>query len=260
MSYEGTVEFLCKNGHYWEQDAHDLLHEDGVERCPECGLPHVWSYDIDETNGIVIMPDGEPAPWTVGYPLEASHLEDVWHTDHLGNKYATQRQVFFVPGKSHHRVPGGADRAPAAGRDMGYASAPTDSGTLGRISAAGVGGRTMSYDISLVEPDGSIADLGSEAPCGGTHVMGGTTKAEFNITYNYAPLLYEYIDPLLGVRWLYGRSGRDTAPRLLEAVLAIPPSPPSIDYWAPTPGNVRAAIKALLDMAIACPDAVWEGD
>lgn len=54
MSYEGFVQNMCKNKHYWTEDAYD---QSGI--CPECNEPAIWDNDVDETNcessGYVVM-------------------------------------------------------------------------------------------------------------------------------------------------------------------------------------------------------------
>jgi hypothetical protein len=52
MSYEGYVQYLCKNGHYWTVDAYD----DYESTCPDCCCPDCrerpyWENCVDETNG-----------------------------------------------------------------------------------------------------------------------------------------------------------------------------------------------------------------
>lgn len=54
MSYEGTVQVLCANGHYSECDhwgwAEDRL--DGKAAvCCHCGAAIVWENEVDDTNG-----------------------------------------------------------------------------------------------------------------------------------------------------------------------------------------------------------------
>lgn len=45
MSYEGYVQIMCADGHYWTED-------DPQEhpQCAECGKPSVWTNGVDETN------------------------------------------------------------------------------------------------------------------------------------------------------------------------------------------------------------------
>lgn len=53
MSYEGYSQFLCKNGHRWSVDCHELMYcelED-YPKCPKCGEPAVWENMVNLTNG-----------------------------------------------------------------------------------------------------------------------------------------------------------------------------------------------------------------
>jgi len=47
MSYEGYVQYLCKVGHYIEQDCY----MDDLTICPVCKKEIVWHNDVDITNG-----------------------------------------------------------------------------------------------------------------------------------------------------------------------------------------------------------------
>jgi hypothetical protein len=46
MSYEGYVQYLCKEGHSTEKDCY----EDDLRIC-RCGSPIVWRNGVDVTNG-----------------------------------------------------------------------------------------------------------------------------------------------------------------------------------------------------------------
>ncbi len=50
MSYEGYSQFLCKNGHYWTEDAY-TIDTYGVKLCSKCKQPFVWENMVDVTNG-----------------------------------------------------------------------------------------------------------------------------------------------------------------------------------------------------------------
>jgi hypothetical protein len=49
MSWEGFYQKLCKNGHYFTEDASIYCEE--TEKCPICGEKFVWKNTVDETNG-----------------------------------------------------------------------------------------------------------------------------------------------------------------------------------------------------------------
>lgn len=79
MSYEGSTEFLCANGHRSVVDCHD----DDPEKCHWCGSPMTHVHSIDHTNGIE-----EGNPGTMPAPKEQIGADDDWRTDHHGNRYA----------------------------------------------------------------------------------------------------------------------------------------------------------------------------
>lgn len=114
----------------------------------------------------------------------------------------------------------------------------------------------MSYDISLKRNGESVTvDNHSE---GGTYVLGGITIADLNITYNYSER-FACIDPEQGIRWLYGKTGRQAIP-VLEAAIATLGTDRDADYWKNTSGNAGYALSILLRWAKQHPDAVFEGD
>lgn len=58
MSYEGYVQKICGNGHYFRVDAYDDCsgpwadgEKPGADNCPVCGKEAVWRNSVDETNG-----------------------------------------------------------------------------------------------------------------------------------------------------------------------------------------------------------------
>jgi len=48
MSYEGYVQLLCKNGHYWTVDCYAEVEP---ETCPNCRCPAIWRNGVNITNG-----------------------------------------------------------------------------------------------------------------------------------------------------------------------------------------------------------------
>ena len=48
MSYEGYSQYLCKKGHYWEEDCLYSDYEEVI--CPHCGGKPVWENMVDTTN------------------------------------------------------------------------------------------------------------------------------------------------------------------------------------------------------------------
>ena len=115
----------------------------------------------------------------------------------------------------------------------------------------------MSYWVTLV-------DLQTESPAkvakhaeGGTAVVGGTTLAELNVTYNYSPHFYRYLDPASGLRWLAGKRASETVERLDLAVAKLGVEK-NENYWMATTGNAGAALATLLAWAREYPDGIWE--
>jgi hypothetical protein len=116
----------------------------------------------------------------------------------------------------------------------------------------------MSYDIDLCDENG-ICTVPEAFVDGGTYAVGGTNQCSLNVTYNYAPHYYRLIDAKEGIRWLYGKTGAETLPKLREAIAALADdSEPN--YWKPTEGNARRALARLASFAEANPKGVWSGD
>ena len=49
MSWEGYYQLICKNGHYWTEDAGWKDYEDCI--CPMCKSKPTWHNTVDITNG-----------------------------------------------------------------------------------------------------------------------------------------------------------------------------------------------------------------
>ena len=105
----------------------------------------------------------------------------------------------------------------------------------------------MSYDITLLR-DGDPVTVERHTE-GGIHILGGTDRADLNVTYNY----YRHFD----FRGLDGRTGADTLFELKAgvALLGVERDP---DYWNPTEGNVVYTLEILRRWAEQYPDATWE--
>ena len=115
----------------------------------------------------------------------------------------------------------------------------------------------MSYDVYL-RKGGKTVEVERHRE-GGTYCLGGTESAELNITYNYSPFFYKYLDKKKGLRWLYGRKARQTIKRLEKAVKELGIKQHS-NYWEKTSGNAGYALSILLKWAERHPKAIWEGD
>lgn len=118
----------------------------------------------------------------------------------------------------------------------------------------------MSYDIELKDPvTGNTCVL--EEPHqmkGGTYQVGGTFKAELNVTWNYAPHFRKVFGDN-GIRAIYGKTGADSL-FLLDQAIAQLKNDRSDDYWESTEGNAKAALLQLRALAAMRPDGVWHGD
>jgi hypothetical protein len=114
----------------------------------------------------------------------------------------------------------------------------------------------MSYDLSLVK-DGKPVEVEAHEE-GGTYVLGGRSEASLNVTYNYSKQ-FDALDVEKGLRWLYGKTGRETLDRLAHAIAALGTERDN-DYWKGTAGNAGHALAVLYRWAKQHPDAVWEGD
>ena len=110
----------------------------------------------------------------------------------------------------------------------------------------------MSYDVYL-KKDGKSVEVERHEE-GGTYAIGGITKAELNITYNYSRI-YSLVGFFL--RELDGKFAKDVISEL-EILVRLLGTNLHEDYWAPTPGNAGHALSILLKWAKANPDAVFE--
>jgi hypothetical protein len=117
----------------------------------------------------------------------------------------------------------------------------------------------MSYDIDLIDQETKKPAAVENHEEGGTYAIGGIKEASLNITYNYSKSFYEHLDTEQGIRWLYGKTGKETEQRLASAV-AILGTERHDNYWEPTPGNAGYALSILLKWARQHPTAVFEGD
>ena len=118
----------------------------------------------------------------------------------------------------------------------------------------------MSYDITLNDPvTKRVIEIEPHTIQGGTYQVGGTTETWLNITYNYAEHFYRLIDREKGIRFLYGKTGAESIPILKKAISKLKDDVVG-DYWEPTEGNAKEALKGLLYFAEIRPDGVWDGD
>lgn len=116
----------------------------------------------------------------------------------------------------------------------------------------------MSWDITLVDKTDECVKVASHEE-GGTFVVGGTERAELNITYNYGARYREALDTeqndILHVI-LDGKTGNETLITLAKIITALGIDR-SNDYWEPTSGNAGYAALILFLWAAQYPDATW---
>lgn len=110
----------------------------------------------------------------------------------------------------------------------------------------------MSWNIDL-EKNGKSVDVTRHTE-GGTYMLGGSTKAELNITYNYSPFYYKHLDNKDGLKWLHGKKAVECISRLRNAISKLGTTK-DIDYWKATGGNAGAALNLLLKWAESNPEA-----
>jgi hypothetical protein len=119
----------------------------------------------------------------------------------------------------------------------------------------------MSYDISLRDPITKKV-LHLEEPHqlkGGTYALGGTTEMWLNVTYNYVHIFRKVINKDKGIRFIYEMTGEESIPILQNAINSLGNDVDG-DYWKPTEGNAKDALKKLLILAQMRPDGIWMGD
>jgi len=119
----------------------------------------------------------------------------------------------------------------------------------------------MSYDIRMIDPVTKKTLYFSENHNfeGGTYIEGGTREAWVNITYNYSRFYRQHIDEKQGIRFIYGKKGREVIDILEKAVKELGIEKTK-NYWDSSPGNAGAALLALIAFCNAFPFGVFEGD
>ena len=119
-----------------------------------------------------------------------------------------------------------------------------------------------------LEKDGQTVSVEPFAE-GGTYVMGGSTDAELNVTWNYGPRFVEAWDKedfenrVVKLGWhgtlhamLHERVASETVP-LLEQAIATLSTDTDSDYWKATSGNAGHALSVLCQWAKEHPEATW---
>jgi hypothetical protein len=118
----------------------------------------------------------------------------------------------------------------------------------------------MSYDIYLKNPKtGKTLQLKEPHDLkGGTYAVGGIQDCWLNITYNYSKH-YSRIFGEKGIRTIYGMTGAKSIP-ILESAIAKLKDNICDNYWEPTEGNAKEALKNLLILAKKFPRGIFDGD
>lgn len=115
----------------------------------------------------------------------------------------------------------------------------------------------MSYDISIVDKNKETIILDKPfLEKGGTYAVGGTSLAEFNITFNYS----KFLEKSLGysIKELDGKKVEDTLDNILNAILKLKDDDKTDNYWDPTEYNTKQALKSLLKLGLEAPNGYWE--
>ena len=102
----------------------------------------------------------------------------------------------------------------------------------------------MSWWVSICDVKGKYFQV-ERFSDGGTLVLGGSSEASLNITYNYAKHYYRAFDELPeGLRSLDGMDVIEALPHLAKACKTLPDSPED-DYWKGSEGNAGHALHIL---------------
>lgn len=118
----------------------------------------------------------------------------------------------------------------------------------------------MSYTIIMIQPDTQEIIL-LDAPHqmkGGTFVVGGTSEAWLDVTYNYSKFYKKAFDNEKGIKIIEGLSGAESIPILKTAIANLGDVKPTKDYWEGNEGNAKIPLRQLLAFAQMRPDGVWE--
>lgn len=117
-------------------------------------------------------------------------------------------------------------------------------------------GDKMSYDCYLNDAvtGETLTTTTEHFIRGGTCCSGGCKDLWLNITFNYAPIVYNVMP--CGIKGLNGKLAADTIPLLEQAIEKLGDDVVD-DYWTATEGNVKRALYGLLALAKMRPDGVW---
>ena len=113
----------------------------------------------------------------------------------------------------------------------------------------------MGWDIRLENPDGTRPQV-DRHQAGSTIMIGGSTEAWMNLTYNYSPYYYTYFPEDKGLKWLNDKPAGATI-EMMQTVLDKLGDAPSDNYWESSAGNAGHALGILISWARQHPTAVW---
>jgi len=113
----------------------------------------------------------------------------------------------------------------------------------------------MGWWISLENKRGKIYNTTPHSE-GGVITLGGSNEATMSLTWNYSKYYYQYIDAEEGLRWINGKTAKETLERLITAKNILIDDP-SDNYWAETPGNAGHALAVLVSWAKQHPKGIW---
>lgn len=121
----------------------------------------------------------------------------------------------------------------------------------------------MGYDIYMKGRNGHTLRVAPFSEGGTRRILSpgspGETEAWVSVTYNYSPYFYETVDAERGIRWIYGKTGKDCQDRLSIALQKLG-CVRDTDYWRVTPGNAGCIIALLLDWCKQKPNGIFVGD
>lgn len=134
----------------------------------------------------------------------------------------------------------------------------------------------MSWDITLNNPV-TNETINFDTPHqmhGGTYIVGGTTEAWLNITYNYSRWYYrtEVFGKRNGIKVINNMSAADSISIIEKAISGLKSTTEDftdkerkemedngvVGYWLPTKENAIKPLYQLLAMAKMRPDGIWK--
>lgn len=92
---------------------------------------------------------------------------------------------------------------------------------------------------------------------GGTYVLGGSTEASLNVTWNYSSFYHDALDAEQGIRFLDGKKAENMIELLTKAVTELGIERDD-NYWASTSGNAGYTLSILLKWAKLHPTATFK--